>query len=125
MRLGVPPRQEPPGRDQDITLPLMSKEVTPYMSNVGKARTAEEIQKDWDENPRWAHVERDYTAIADKLAAVGPLVDKLGFTVKNVTYDVAEQSDRLAASNGVMPSGPAEGRPAIDTDVKMAEAILT
>ena len=40
----------------------MSKEVTPYMSNVGKARTAEEIQKDWDENPRWAHVERDYTA---------------------------------------------------------------
>ena len=32
-------------------------------------------------------VERDYTAIADKLAAVGPLADKLGFTVKNVTYD--------------------------------------
>ena len=32
------------------------------MSNVGKARTAEEIQKDWDENPRWANVERDYTA---------------------------------------------------------------
>ena len=31
-------------------------------------------------------VERDYTAIADKLAAVGPLADKLGFTVKNVTY---------------------------------------
>lgn len=61
MRLGVPP-PGPPGRDQDITLPLMSKEVTPYMSNVGKARTAEEIQKDWDENPRWAHVERDYTA---------------------------------------------------------------
>ncbi|PYE19517.1 respiratory nitrate reductase alpha subunit apoprotein [Williamsia limnetica] len=75
--------------------------------------------------PNFTVVERDYTAIAHKLAAVGPLADKLGFTVKNVTYDVAEQSDRLAASNGVMPSGPAEGRPAIDTDVKMAEAILT
>lgn len=75
--------------------------------------------------PNFTVVERDYTAIADNLAAVGPLADKLGFTVKNVTYDVAEQSDRLAASNGVMPSGPAEGRPAIDTDVKMAEAILT
>ncbi|WP_256986330.1 MULTISPECIES: nitrate reductase subunit alpha [unclassified Rhodococcus (in: high G+C Gram-positive bacteria)] len=75
--------------------------------------------------PNFVVVERDYTAIADKLAAVGPLADTLGFAVKNVTYDVAEQSDRLAASNGVMPSGPAEGRPAIDTDVKMAEAILT
>ncbi len=32
------------------------------MSNVGKARTAAEIQKDWDENPRWAGVKRDYTA---------------------------------------------------------------
>ncbi|OZE99173.1 nitrate reductase subunit alpha [Rhodococcus sp. 15-2388-1-1a] len=74
--------------------------------------------------PNFVVVERDYTAIADKLAAVGPLADTLGFAVKNVTYDVAEQSARLAASNGVMPSGPAEGRPAIDTDVKMAEAIL-
>ncbi len=32
------------------------------MSNVGKARTAQEIQKDWDENPRWKNVTRDYTA---------------------------------------------------------------
>lgn len=32
------------------------------MSNVGQPRTAAEIQKDWDENPRWANVQRDYTA---------------------------------------------------------------
>jgi hypothetical protein len=32
------------------------------MSNVGQARTAAEIQKDWDENPRWTNVKRDYTA---------------------------------------------------------------
>ena len=32
------------------------------MSNVGKARTAQEIQKDWDENPRWKGIKRDYTA---------------------------------------------------------------
>lgn len=32
------------------------------MSNVGQPRTAAEIQKDWDENPRWANVTRDYTA---------------------------------------------------------------
>ncbi|RRO85341.1 isocitrate lyase, partial [Corynebacterium bovis] len=32
------------------------------MSNVGKPRTAAEIQKDWDENPRWKGITRDYTA---------------------------------------------------------------
>lgn len=74
--------------------------------------------------PLFQVVERDYTAIADKLASVGPLADTLGFTVKNVTYRVAEQTRRLARQHGVMPSGPAAGRPAIDTDERMAEAIL-
>ncbi|MEJ9077612.1 nitrate reductase subunit alpha [Gordonia malaquae] len=74
--------------------------------------------------PTFALVERDYTAIADKLATVGPLADDLGFTVKNITYDVGSQIPTLAASNGVMPSGPGQGRPAIDTDAKLAEAIL-
>ena len=32
------------------------------MSNVGKPRTAEEIQKDWDTNPRWKGITRNYTA---------------------------------------------------------------
>ena len=32
------------------------------MTETGKARTAAEIQKDWDTNPRWAQVTRDYTA---------------------------------------------------------------
>lgn len=36
------------------------------MTTTGQARTAAEIQKDWDENPRWANVTRDYTA--DKVA---------------------------------------------------------
>ncbi len=75
--------------------------------------------------PVFQVVERDYTAIADKLATVGPLADKLGFTVKNVTYDVSHETERLAAKNGVMLGGAGDGRPAIDTDSKMAEAILT
>ncbi|WP_290704398.1 isocitrate lyase, partial [Gordonia sp. UBA5067] len=32
------------------------------MSNVGKPRTAAEIQADWDTNPRWKGITRDYTA---------------------------------------------------------------
>lgn len=75
--------------------------------------------------PNVTVVERDYTAIADKLATIGPLAEKLGFTTKNVTFDLEPTLAQLAASGGVFPSGPAAGRPAIDTDAKMAEAILS
>jgi nitrate reductase alpha subunit len=74
--------------------------------------------------PVLAVVERDYTAIADKLSTVGPLADTLGFTVKNITYHVEHQVNQLAKLHGVYPSGPAEGRPAINTDQRLAEAIL-
>src|SRR5262249_739984 len=74
--------------------------------------------------PVYAVVERDYTAIAEKLAAVGPLADTLGFTVKNVTYRLEEQVEGLAKSNGVMPSGAGAGRPAIEARHDLAQAIL-
>lgn len=74
--------------------------------------------------PALTVVERDYTAIADKLATVGPLADRLGFTVKNITYDVKGSVDLLGRLHGVMPSGAGAGRPAIDTDARFAEAIL-
>ncbi len=75
--------------------------------------------------PALAIVERDYTKIAEKLATVGPLADTLGFTVKNITYDMKEAVKWLGGKNGVMYGGVGNGRPAIDTDAKMAEAILT
>ena len=75
--------------------------------------------------PTFAVVERDYTKIAEKLATVGPLADSLGFSVKNITYDVKDAVKWLGGKNGVMYGGVGDGRPAIDTDAKMAEAILT
>lgn len=77
-----------------------------------------------DTRPVFQVVERDYTAIAEKLASVGPLADRLGFTVKNITYRLEKQVAALARSNGVMSHGAGAGRPAIDTDQKLAEAIL-
>jgi nitrate reductase alpha subunit len=74
--------------------------------------------------PAFAVVERDYGAIADKLAALGPLVDTLGLTTKAVTVRPDQEVELLAHSNGVMAGGAGDGRPALDTDVKMAEAIL-
>jgi nitrate reductase alpha subunit len=69
-------------------------------------------------------VERDYPAVAEKMASIGPLIDRLGMTTKAVTYRPDEEIGYLSAKNGVMLGGAGDGRPAIDTDAKMAEAIL-
>ncbi|MFI9011535.1 nitrate reductase subunit alpha [Actinosynnema sp. NPDC053489] len=69
-------------------------------------------------------VERDYTAVAAKLAALGPLVDKLGVTTKGWTADVGQEVAWLGEANGLVRGGPAAGRPALDTDRKAADAVL-
>ncbi len=74
--------------------------------------------------PNFVAVERDYPAVAEKMAAIGPLVDRLGVTTKAVTYHPDEEIAHLSAKNGVMLGGAGDGRPAIDTDARMAEAIL-
>ena len=74
--------------------------------------------------PALAVVERDYTAVAEKMTSLGPLAERLGLTTKAVTVVPTRRSARLSATNGVMSSGAGEGRPAIDTDARMAEAIL-
>ncbi|HEU4543711.1 MAG TPA: nitrate reductase subunit alpha [Jiangellaceae bacterium] len=74
--------------------------------------------------PALAVVERDFAAIADKMTALGPLTERLGLATKGVTFQPDQEVDRLSHVNGVMLGGVADGRPALDTDAKMAEAIL-
>jgi nitrate reductase alpha subunit len=74
--------------------------------------------------PNFVAVERDYPAVVEKMASIGPLVDRLGMTTKAVTYHPDEEIAYLSAKNGVMLGGAGDGRPAVDTDAKMAEAIL-
>jgi nitrate reductase / nitrite oxidoreductase, alpha subunit len=69
-------------------------------------------------------VERDYTAIYDKWVTLGPLVDKFGLTVKGFTVHPFQEVDQLAAKFGVMNSGAGQGRPAMTTANRMADAIL-
>jgi isocitrate lyase len=45
------------------------------MSTVGQPKTPEEIQKDWDTNPRWKGIERTYTP-ADVVALQGSVVEE-------------------------------------------------
>lgn len=75
--------------------------------------------------PALAVVERDYAALADKMTALGPLTERLGLATKGVTYQPDEEVHFLSRVNGVMLGSVADGRPALDTDAKMAEAILT
>jgi nitrate reductase alpha subunit len=74
--------------------------------------------------PKLVTVERDYGAVAAKMAALGPLLDTQGLTTKGVTFDVGRELDYLRHKNGVARGGPAGGRPSIARDVDACEAIL-
>ncbi len=76
--------------------------------------------------PKIMVVERDYGAIADKMAALGPLLDTLGATTKGITYDVSAEIDYLRGKNGVVraPGKVTDGRPSLVRDIAAAETIM-
>ncbi|WP_200941998.1 nitrate reductase subunit alpha [Angustibacter sp. Root456] len=74
--------------------------------------------------PKLVVVERDYGAVADKMSALGPLMDTLGATTKGVTFDLKREVEYLKHKNGVMRGGVGEGRPSLVRDVHVCEAIL-
>jgi len=64
--------------------------------------------------PKLVVVERDYGAVATKMATLGPLLDTLGATTKGVTFTVDKEIDYLRSKNGTArgtPGGIADGRP--------------
>ena len=64
-------------------------------------------------------------AVADKMASIGPLIDRLGMTTKAVTYQPDEEValPRREERRDARRRGRRAAR-RIDTDAKMAEAIL-
>jgi nitrate reductase / nitrite oxidoreductase, alpha subunit len=75
--------------------------------------------------PKIVTLERDYPAVADKLGALGPLVDTLGATTKGVTFDLTEPVAYLGQKNGLVRGGLGDGRPSLQRDVHVCEAILS
>ncbi len=74
--------------------------------------------------PRLIVVERDYGAVAERMRALGPLVERLGAQVKGASWTPDEEVEYLARKNGVAGEGPAAGRPRLDRAERVAEAIL-
>jgi nitrate reductase alpha subunit len=74
--------------------------------------------------PTLTVVERDYTAVAEKMAALGPLAERLGLPAKGLALHPDEEVAELGVRNGTVASGPAAGRPRLDTAVKAANTIL-
>ncbi|NUW44235.1 nitrate reductase subunit alpha [Nonomuraea rhodomycinica] len=70
--------------------------------------------------PKIVVVERDYAAVAERMATLGPLLERLGAATKGLTYDVSAEVERLGRTNGTA----ADGRPSLATDVAMCEAVL-
>jgi nitrate reductase / nitrite oxidoreductase, alpha subunit len=74
--------------------------------------------------PRFVTVERDYARVAEKMAALGPLLDTLGTTVKGVTVQPARAVEYLRRANGAVRGGVGDGRPSLARDIHLAEGIL-
>jgi nitrate reductase / nitrite oxidoreductase, alpha subunit len=75
--------------------------------------------------PKLVVVERDFGAVAEKMNALGPLMDTLGASTKGVTFELGEQVDYLRRKNGAVRGGVADGRPSLKRDIHVCEAILT
>ncbi len=69
-------------------------------------------------------VERDYGAVADQWAALGPLLETAGSAVKSASWIPDEEVRMLAARNGRVRGGTADGRPSLERPEQVAEAIL-
>jgi nitrate reductase alpha subunit len=74
--------------------------------------------------PKLVVVERDYPNVAAKMAALGPLPERLGLTTKGTTFDPSRAVEFLKHKNGTVRGGVADGRPRLDRDVHACEAIL-
>ncbi|WP_213452033.1 nitrate reductase subunit alpha [Rhizomonospora bruguierae] len=109
--------------------------ATPLLHDTADAMaTPHGVVRDWRDTgevpvpgrtmPRLTIVERDYGAVAEKMAALGPLLDRLGTTGKGVHTDVTPEIEYLRRKNGQVRGGVADGRPSLARDVHACEAIL-
>jgi nitrate reductase alpha subunit len=74
--------------------------------------------------PNLTVVERDYGAVAEQWAALGPLLDSAGSQVKSASWLPDREVRDLGRRNGRVATGVAAGRPKLERAEQAAEAIL-
>lgn len=74
--------------------------------------------------PKMIPVERDFGAVYDKWASIGPLAAKLGMPTKGIVFDPTPEVDKLRHLNGTVRGGVGDGQPSLARDRDMCEAIL-
>ena len=74
--------------------------------------------------PKLIVVERDYPHVAERWAALGPLLETLGSQVKGASWKPLHEIEELGAKNGAVRGGIADGRPSLERVEYACEAIL-
>ncbi len=74
--------------------------------------------------PRLTVIERDYTAVAQKMCSLGPLVEEPGIGSKGATWKATVEADEMRRQNGAVREGPAAGRPRTERAEQICDAIL-
>jgi nitrate reductase alpha subunit len=74
--------------------------------------------------PKLIVIERDYPNVAERWAALGPLLDELGNSVKGASWKPLQEIEELRVRNGAVRGGVADGRPSLERVEHACEAIL-
>lgn len=114
-------------REDVVAVPLLHDTPDELATPGGRVRDWRETGEDpipGKTFPKLVVVERDYPAVAAKLAALEPLVETLGTQTKGVLLHPDREVDYLRHKNGTVRGGPADGRPSPARDVHACEAIL-
>ncbi|WP_028047529.1 nitrate reductase subunit alpha [Cellulomonas sp. URHE0023] len=110
-------------REDLVAVPLMH-DTPDEMSTPHGTVTAVEDLIPGVTMPKLVVVERDYTTLADRLTSLGPLTAKAGMVTKGVQFMPDQEVAELGRLNGVVPDGPAAGRPRLATAQHVCETIL-
>jgi nitrate reductase alpha subunit len=74
--------------------------------------------------PKLLVLERDYPHVAERWAALGPLLEQQGSATKGASWKPTAEVAELRAKNGAIRGGVADGRPSLERVEQACEAIL-
>lgn len=75
--------------------------------------------------PIFKVVERDYSNTYNKYIALGPLMNKLGNTIKGIDWNTDQEIEELKSLNGtIKEQGISKGMPSLAEDIHVCDAVM-